>query len=103
MAPPLIISLNGADNVGKTTQISLLPPHHSIRILGSLHHVEGKLKSLAETGCLKDWWWTCSDEEFVLTIFEAVQKRHVSASAEGDTGQFWIGAYACLKLSVSLQ
>ena len=51
---PLTISLNGADDVGKTTQTDLIPHHHSISLVGSLHDCAqkigqtGKARSLDE-------------------------------------------------------
>ena len=83
MASPLVVSINGSDNVGKTTQIALLPPRYSIRLLGSLHNVDGKLADLFRSGSLKSWWWTSSDEDFVTTIFTAVQARHELAQESG--------------------
>ena len=71
MPSPLVISINGPDNVGKTTQITMLPPHYTIHVLGSLHNVEGKLADLARSGRLKNWWWTSSDEEFVRDYIQS--------------------------------
>lgn len=78
MASPLIVSINGSDNVGKTTQIALLPPHYSIRLLGSLHNVGGKLADLLRSGSLMSWWWTSSDEDFVTAMGLTVQPEQVS-------------------------
>ena len=83
MSSPLIVSINGPDNVGKTTQITMLPPHYTIRVLGGLQNVEGKLADLARSGYLKSWWWTSTDEDFVKTIFTAVQTSHELAHAGG--------------------
>ena len=73
---PLTISLNGADNVGKTTQIGLLPRHYSVTLVGSLHDCDERIGQLAKTGSLNEWWWTCSDEEFVCTIYGALGRRY---------------------------
>lgn len=94
MASPLIVSINGSENVGKTTQIALLPPHYSIRLLGSLHDVDGKVADLVRLGNLKSWWWTSSDEDFVKTIFTAVRTRHELAQESGaDVSILDRGAY----------
>ena len=79
----LVVSFNGADNVGKSTQISLLPPHFSIKRFGGLHDGDEKLAKLVKSKALKDWWWTSSDAESVATIFGAVQHRHESAKDSG--------------------
>ena len=106
MASPLVVSINGSDNVGKTTQIALLPPHYSIRLLGSLHNVDGKLADLVRSGSLKSWWWTSSDEDFVTTIFTAVQARHELAQAGGadisilDRGTYMFEAVSIATIAV---
>lgn len=77
----LTVSINGADNVGKTTQIGLLPRHYSIFLAGSLHDSDEMLGQLVKNNKLKDWWWGCTDEEFVLTIFGALGRRRAKHMA----------------------
>lgn len=74
----ITISIDGADNVGKTTQIELLPRHWAIERLDSLHQYDQRLGDLVKTSKLKQWWWTCDDQEFVLVIFEALESRRKS-------------------------
>lgn len=73
---PLTISLNGADNVGKTTQIGLLPRHYSVSLVGSLHDCDEKIGQMVKNSSLNEWWWSCSDEEFVCTIYGALGRRY---------------------------
>lgn len=73
---PLTISLNGADNVGKTTQIGLLPHHYSMALVGSLHDCDQKIGQMVKAGSFNEWWWSCSDEDFVCTIFGALGRRY---------------------------
>ena len=73
---PLTISLNGADNVGKTTQIGLLPRHYSVSVVGSLQDCDEKIARMVKSCRLDEWWWSCSDEEFVCTIYGALGRRY---------------------------
>ena len=73
---PLTVSLNGADNVGKSTQIGLLPHHYSISVVGSLHDCDQKIGQMVKAGNMDKWWWSCSDEDFVCTIFGALGRRY---------------------------
>lgn len=73
---PYTISLNGADNVGKTTQIELLPCHYTISKVGGLHDSDKKIGDMHRRGLLQDWWWESSDEEFVCSIFSALARRY---------------------------
>jgi hypothetical protein len=77
----LTVSINGADNVGKTTQIALLPCRYSILLPGSLHESDEKLGSLHRNGLLKEWWWGSPDDEFVSTIFSALRDRFSASMA----------------------
>ena len=72
---PLTISINGPDNVGKTTQIELLPQSFDVYLAGSLHESDDELGDMVNNGTLKDWWWSCSDEDFVCRIFAALGSR----------------------------
>ena len=72
----LTVSLNGADNVGKTTQIELLPRHYSILLVGSLHDCDEKIEQLVKTNQLSDWWWSTTDEDFFRTIFGGLGRRY---------------------------
>lgn len=76
---PLTISLNGADNVGKTTQVELLPRSFDVYLAGSLHESDNWLGQMAKFGTLKDWWWSCSDEDFVCRIFGALGRRYLNS------------------------
>lgn len=77
------VSINGPVNAGKTTQITLLPSHWSIAIIGSLHEYDDTLREMLETGKMEDWWWSCSDQEFVGVIFTALSRRFAAASIPG--------------------
>jgi len=46
----LTISINGADNAGKTTQIALLPFHRSVALIRSLHEYDETLGNLVKSG-----------------------------------------------------
>ncbi len=62
------ISLNGPDNVGKTTQLELLPAHFTVSKIGSLHDHDEVIAELHRQGGLKEWWWSSTPLDFVLTI-----------------------------------
>ena len=78
---PLTISLNGADNVGKTTQISLLPCHYTVCKPGGLHESDNDIGEMHRQGRLQHWWWNSSDEDFVCSIFSALARRHTASLA----------------------
>ena len=81
---PLTVSLNGADNVGKTTQIELLPRHYSILLVGSLHDCDEKIRQLVRTDQLSDWWWSSTDEDFVRIIFGGLGRRYWNSLANAE-------------------
>lgn len=70
-----VVSLNGPDNVGKTTQLGLFPRSYSTIIVGGLHDCDGRISQMLEDGSLKDWWWNSSEEDFVCTIYAALGRR----------------------------
>lgn len=70
------VSLNGADNVRKTTQIELLPSHYTVSKIGGLHDSDQKIADMHRRGLLWDWWWDSSNEEFTCSIFSALARRH---------------------------
>ena len=76
------ISPNGPDNVGKTTQLELLPSHFSIFKVGGLHDNDKSIAELQHQGHLRDWWWVSTPEEFVCSIFGALARRYWN-STEG--------------------
>ncbi|KAL9577656.1 MAG: hypothetical protein Q9212_006227 [Teloschistes hypoglaucus] len=80
---PYTISLNGADNVGKTTQIELLPRHYTLSKVGGIHPTDPKIGGLHQRGLLSTWWWDSSNEDFACSIFSAVARRHWGAMAVG--------------------
>lgn len=73
---PYTVSLNGADNVGKTTQIGLLPSHYTISKVGGLHEKDTKIGEMHRQGLLKYWWWESTNEDFVCSIVGALARRH---------------------------
>ena len=75
------VSLNGADNVGKTTQIELLPSHYTISKVEALHESDQKIGDMHRRGLLRDWWWDSSNEEFTCSIFGALRRRHWGSMA----------------------
>ena len=75
------VSLNGADNVGKTTQIELLPSHYTVSKIGGLHDSDHKIADMHRRGLLRDWWWDSSNEEFTCSIFSALGRRHLGSVA----------------------
>ncbi|KAL8997559.1 MAG: hypothetical protein Q9169_003177 [Polycauliona sp. 2 TL-2023] len=79
---PYTVSLNGADNVGKTTQISLLPSHYTICKVGGLHDNDAKIGEMHRNGLLQHWWWDASDEEFICSIVGALMRRHWGSMAD---------------------
>lgn len=71
----ITISLNGADNVGKTTTIDSMPAH-SVEIRSSVSKYDDLLNDLKEKNTLKEWFFTkSSHEEFVNIIIRATNKR----------------------------
>lgn len=79
------ISLNGPDNVGKTTQLELLPAHFTVSKIGSLHDHDEVIAELHRQGGLKEWWWSSTPLDFVLTVFGALGRRHRNM-VEGSKG-----------------
>ena len=75
------VSLNGADNVGKTTQIELLPSHYTVSKVEGLHESNPKIGDMHRQGLLRDWWWDSSNEEFTCSIFGALRRRHWDSMA----------------------
>lgn len=75
------ISLNGPDNVGKTTQLQLLPAHFMISKVGSLHDNDEMIAELHRRDRLKEWWWDSTPAESVTTIFGALARRRRNATA----------------------
>ncbi len=73
---PYTVSLNGADNVGKTTQIELLPSHYTLSKVGGLHDNDKKIGEMHQRQLLQDWWWESSNEEFTCSIFGALGRRY---------------------------
>ena len=76
------LSLNGADNVGKTTQIELLPSHYTIAKVSGLHDSDKKIGAMHRQGLLQKWWWESSNEEFICSIFGALGRRHWDSIAD---------------------
>ncbi|KAL9632918.1 MAG: hypothetical protein Q9204_003609 [Flavoplaca sp. TL-2023a] len=77
MVMPYTVSLNGADNVGKTTQIDLFPSNIVIGKVGGLHQTpETKIGVLHRRGRLQEWWWESSNEDFVCSIVQALTRRY---------------------------
>ena len=71
---PITISLNGVDNVGKTTQMQLLPLDSQVDQRTSIHHYTLFLKNMMDEKTFDNWWWTSDDEDFVTAIFDALKK-----------------------------
>lgn len=78
---PYTISLNGADNVGKTTQIDLIPSHYTVCKAGGLHDTDTKIGNLHRQGLLKDWWWKSTQEDFISSITSALVQRYQDSVA----------------------
>lgn len=76
-----IVSLNGADNVGKTTQIEYLE-QGKVAGQSAIHYYNDKLGELVKKNQLREWWWNCGDEEHVETIVEALNYRISSLQSE---------------------
>ena len=76
------LSLNGADNVGKTTQIELLPSHYTIAKVSGLHDSDKKIGAMRRQGLLQKWWWESSNEEIICSIFGALGRRHWDSIAD---------------------
>ena len=77
----MTISLNGPDNVGKTTQLELFPRSFSTILIGGLHDCDTRIGQMLKDGSLNDWWWNSSDEDFVCTIYGALERRYQYAKA----------------------
>ena len=78
---PYTISLNGADNVGKRTQIGLLPSHYTVSKIGGLHNSDEKIGEMHRQGLLRYWWWGSSNEDFTCSIFGALGRRKFDSIA----------------------
>lgn len=71
----MVVSLNGADNVGKTTQIGLLPRSLAVHLAPKLQESDERLRSMEQNHTRRKWWWDSSHEDFVSTLFAAVASR----------------------------
>ncbi|KAI0157410.1 hypothetical protein GGR57DRAFT_510999 [Xylariaceae sp. FL1272] len=69
------VSLSGPDNVGKTTQLNLLPSSFTVKKVGSLHENDERMGEMHRQQRLQAWWWGSSPQEFVATIFSALANR----------------------------
>lgn len=71
------VSINGPDNVGKTTQMNLISKHEKIQILYGIHNYDNYLRTLSENQDeFQDWWFNkSSHEDHILTIMNAVKNR----------------------------
>ena len=77
----MTISLNGPDNVGKTTQLELFPRSFSTVLIGGLHYCDTRISQMLKDGSLDDWWWNSSEEDFVCTIYAALGRRYRETKA----------------------
>lgn len=69
------ISLNGADNVGKTTVIGYMPID-GVEIRSSVSKYDDLMNDLKKKDTLKEWFFTkSSNEEFINVIMRATNKR----------------------------
>ena len=78
---PITISLNGPDNIGKTTQLELFPRSFSTIRVGGLHDCDTRIGQMLRDGSLNDWWWSSSEEDFVCTIYTALEQRYRDTKA----------------------
>ncbi|GAP91699.1 hypothetical protein SAMD00023353_12800040 [Rosellinia necatrix] len=78
---PFTVSLNGPDNIGKTTQLSLLSDNFTVSKVGGLHEHDEMIHQLQLEGRWGDWWWNSSVEEFICTVIRAAVHRYQSSVA----------------------
>ena len=70
----VIISINGMDNSGKTTQSKILTSEFPEIFVRRLHINE--MSSFDKEKCNFDWWFSSSNaEEFVNTIYKCLEER----------------------------
>lgn len=75
----ITISLNGSDNVGKTSQMSFIPDTFEIR--SGIQNYHPQIEAFFKENTLKDWWFqNSSNEEFIATIMCAVVNRWNTSS-----------------------
>ncbi|KAL8774259.1 MAG: hypothetical protein Q9209_001010 [Squamulea sp. 1 TL-2023] len=80
---PYTISLNGGDNVGKTTQLDLLPSHYTIRKVGELQeNPKSRLSDMHCQGIPQSWWWKSSNIDFVALMVGALACRYRDIPAD---------------------
>lgn len=72
---PITISLNGHDNVGKTTQMSLLPLDGNVDHRTSIHFYDQNIQDMVNKNIFDIWWRKSNDKDFVIAIFNALNKR----------------------------
>ncbi|KAL8644383.1 MAG: hypothetical protein Q9210_007282 [Variospora velana] len=79
---PYTISINGVDNVGKTTQMSLLPSHYTISKISRFRVENTRIDELHQQGLLQRWWWESTSEDFVCCMVDTLARRYWNATID---------------------
>ncbi|KAL8971689.1 MAG: hypothetical protein Q9197_003145 [Variospora fuerteventurae] len=82
---PYTISINGVDNVGKTTQMRLLPSHYTISKISRFRVENTRIDELHQQGLLQRWWWESTSEDFVYSMVDTLAHRYWNATIELDS------------------
>jgi hypothetical protein len=84
---PGFVSLNGPDNVGKTTQLRLLAQHRSgFQTLGAIHDHDPEPWERVAAGDYAAWWFETSTTVELTEMLLAGHAKRAAAREAGRTG-----------------
>lgn len=83
---PEFVSLNGSDNVGKTTQLRLLAQRCSgFQPLGAIHDHDPEPWARVAAGDYAQWWFETSTTVELTAMLLASHAKRTAAREEGHT------------------
>ena len=72
---PLFFSINGPDNIGKTTQVKMIPSRWDLMKMSGIHRYSKRLLEMSNNGSMKRWWFGTDNKDFVCCVFDALKQR----------------------------
>lgn len=79
LSTPVFFSINGPDNIGKTTQMDMIPSRWGINRMSGIHNYDTSLSEMSKNNSLKSWWFGTDNEDFVRGIFRGLKQRREAA------------------------